>query len=75
LADFDLNEDGVIDAQDEIFANLRLWRDANQDGISQSEELLTLSDLNIASINLQNTKNSSIIRRGSSSNGSILAKN
>jgi hypothetical protein len=29
----------------------------NQDGISQSEELLTLSDLNIASINLQNTKN------------------
>jgi hypothetical protein len=57
LADFDLNADGKIDALDDVFANLRLWRDANQDGISQSEELLTLSDLNIASINLQNTKN------------------
>jgi hypothetical protein len=57
LADWDVNEDGVIDAQDEIFTELRLWRDLNQDGISQSEELLTLSDLNIASINLQNTKN------------------
>ncbi len=56
LADWDVNEDGVIDAQDEIFTELRLWRDANQDGISQSEELLTLSDLNIASINLQNKK-------------------
>jgi hypothetical protein len=57
LADWDVNADGIIDAQDEIFTELRLWRDLNQDGISQSEELLTLSDLNIASINLQNTKN------------------
>jgi hypothetical protein len=57
LADFDLNADGKIDALDDVFANLRIWRDLNQDGISQSEELLTLSDLNIASINLQNTKN------------------
>jgi hypothetical protein len=56
LADWDVNADGVIDAQDEIFTELRLWRDLNQDGISQSEELLTLSDLNIASINLQNKK-------------------
>jgi hypothetical protein len=57
LADWDLNADGKIDALDEVFANLQIWRDLNQDGISQSEELLTLSDLNIASINLQNTKN------------------
>jgi hypothetical protein len=35
---------------------LRIWRDFNQDGISQSEELLTLSDLNILSINLKNKK-------------------
>jgi hypothetical protein len=56
LADWDLNADGVIDAQDEIFTELRLWRDLNQDGISQSEELLTLSDLNILSINLKNKK-------------------
>jgi hypothetical protein len=41
LADFDKpasggNPDGVIDARDEVFASLRLWRDANHDGVSQS---------------------------------------
>jgi hypothetical protein len=43
---------------------LRIWRDFNQDGISQSEELLTLSDLNIASINLQKKRQYQFGRHG-----------
>jgi hypothetical protein len=42
LKDLDANQDGKIDATDSVFANLRIWRDLNQDGISQANELTTL---------------------------------
>ena len=51
LADLDDNGDGKIDASDAAFADLRVWRDLNQDGESQSNELLTLQDLGIQSLN------------------------
>ncbi len=34
----------VIDARDAVWASLRLWVDANHDGISQPEELLTRTE-------------------------------
>ncbi|MEY3125288.1 MAG: hypothetical protein RLZZ573_1808, partial [Pseudomonadota bacterium] len=40
---------------DAAYASLRLWQDANQDGISQSSELKTLAELGIASINVAGT--------------------
>lgn len=52
LADLDGNKDGVFNAQDAEFVNVRVWRDFNQDGISQSAELFTLDQLGIAAINV-----------------------
>ncbi|GAB58547.1 hypothetical protein RNAN_1520 [Rheinheimera nanhaiensis E407-8] len=53
LLHYDVNADGVIDNNDAIFADLQIWQDVNQDGISQSTELFSLSELGIASINME----------------------
>ena len=51
----DTNADGVFDASDTNYANVRIWQDKNQDGISQEGELRTLADAGIASISLTTT--------------------
>ncbi|TNC81502.1 MAG: hypothetical protein C9356_09235 [Oleiphilus sp.] len=50
LAEYDLNGDAIIDASDVIFSQLKMWVDSNSDGISQSSELFSLSDVGISSI-------------------------
>ncbi|WP_306030727.1 calcium-binding protein, partial [Stappia sp. MMSF_3263] len=59
LADHDLNGDGVIDADDDVFSELRIWRDLDQDGVSTADELFTLNELGIASIGLAATQDGS----------------
>ncbi len=46
------NPDGVIDARDLVFPRLRLWQDADHDGVSQPGELHTLPALQVATIEL-----------------------
>ncbi len=52
LAQHDTNRDGMIDAGDAVFAELRLWIDSNRDGRSTPSELLSLQAVEIQTINL-----------------------
>ena len=53
LAEFDENNNGYIDDADKGFSRLRVWRDANQNGESEPEELLTLADTGVETILLR----------------------
>ena len=52
LSDLDSNADNVFDINDESFALVQVWRDFNQNGISTADELFSLSELGIVSIDL-----------------------
>ena len=52
LATHDTNHDNKIDNKDSIFSQLKLWQDLNQDGISQANELKSLTDYRITSIDV-----------------------
>ncbi|GAA5083090.1 Ig-like domain-containing protein [Lysobacter panacisoli] len=56
LAAYDSNGNERFDAGDARFGEFRVWRDANQDGISQAGELQTLAQAGIASIDLNGVR-------------------
>jgi len=59
LEAYDENGDGVIDAEDAVYSDLRIWRDLNGDAVTDEGELFTLADLDIASIDLAVTEDGS----------------
>ena len=50
LQQYDENGDGIIDSRDSVYDDLRLWVDANGDGVSEESELSSLAERGIASI-------------------------
>jgi Ca2+-binding RTX toxin-like protein len=53
LKAYDLNDDDIIDSQDTVFADLNIWIDANNDGVTDLGELQTLEALEISHLSLQ----------------------
>ena len=56
LEKLDTNGDGIIDVNDVNFDKLVIWRDLNQNGISDPGELESLADAGITSISLRTLK-------------------
>ncbi|MEI7431784.1 MAG: hypothetical protein WCL27_15130 [Betaproteobacteria bacterium] len=64
LAQEDTNGDGLVNAADAHWSSLRLWRDLNQDGISQSNELFTLDSQNIAALKVGSVDHAQTLANG-----------
>jgi hypothetical protein len=58
LATYDDNQDGVVNTQDSGWNSLKVWTDANQDGLSQAGELRSLTEMGITQLNLNPTESS-----------------
>jgi hypothetical protein len=53
LASLDSNADGVVNATDPAFAELRVWQDRDSNGLASADELKTLEDLSINSLGVR----------------------
>jgi Ca2+-binding RTX toxin-like protein len=64
LAELDDNADGKIDANDASWSQLKVWTDTDGDGYSTAEEMHTLDELGIASINTGYTNSTTVDTQG-----------
>ncbi len=55
LRAWDANRDGVVDGADPIFAQLKLWRDIDLDGVSDPDELQSLAQAGVKSLETGST--------------------
>lgn len=66
LRSLDSNGDGIFNASDSAFTQVRLWQDLNQDGISQNNELSTLAVKGVSGIALTPTFSTTSLGNGNS---------
>jgi hypothetical protein len=64
LAQYDSNHDGVVNAQDERFDELKIWQDTNQNHQTDAGELHSLAEGGIASLSTSYTTNGEIDTAG-----------
>lgn len=64
LKELDINGDGVIDAHDPVYAQLRVWVDADTNGRTGEGELLTLEEAGVRSISVAYTNSTHVDAQG-----------
>ena len=68
LRAYDGNGDGKINASDAVFADLKIWIDADSDGQGDAGELLSLATAGIVAINLNSQQS------GQNINGNVVVE-
>jgi RTX calcium-binding nonapeptide repeat (4 copies) len=63
------NNNGLLDPGDALWGRFRVWRDANNNGTIQSNEVFTLGQLGITSIVLTTDGNATLLPDGTRING------
>lgn len=51
LASFDSNNDGLVNENDALFGSIKVWQDANENGITDAGELVSLKSAGITDLN------------------------
>lgn len=64
LAEQDSNGNGVISSDDASWDQLKIWRDLNQDGISQDGELSSMAQMDIAYIDIHGHERAQMLANG-----------
>ena len=64
LKELDTNGDGVIDASDPAFAELRVWKDTDGNGRTDAGELLTLTEAGVQGIRVAYTNSTHVDAHG-----------
>ncbi|MBF0400894.1 MAG: FG-GAP repeat protein [Magnetococcales bacterium] len=69
LATWDSDHNGWMDANDAAFHQLRVWVDQDQNGISNLQELHTLTQLGVTALGLTLDRNGATLMQGNRVNG------
>lgn len=64
LADHDSDADADVDANDTMFSSLRVWKDANSNGVTDSGELLALAEAGVKSLQVGYSTSSTVDANG-----------
>jgi Ca2+-binding RTX toxin-like protein len=64
LASLDSDADNAFTVADAAWTNVKVWQDADHDGITDANELKTLAELNITRIDLTPTPQSGLVNGG-----------
>ena len=64
LKDLDSNKDGIFNANDEAWNEVKVWKDNNQNGITEPDELLSLEQVGIVGINLDYNNQETVDENG-----------
>jgi hypothetical protein len=71
LKELDTNADGRIYTNDTAFSELRVWKDVNSNGRTDTGELLTFIEAGVQSVNLSYTNSNYIDAYGNAHNRAI----
>ncbi|VTU27028.1 Cyclolysin [Variovorax sp. PBL-H6] len=76
LADLDANADGQLNAADLAWGSLQIWRDLDQDGITDAGELSGLDTLGISRIGVNGSASNATggAQAGTTVNGNLIAQ-